>query len=526
MRSTPPELARSVLEAAPDAMLIIDVDGIIRFINRQITAVFGYQHDEVVGKSIVQLIPERFHVQHVTHRTRFMGDVRLRPMGAGLDLYARRQDGSEFPVEISLSPIDDGGRRLVAAAIRDVTDRNRVRAELILARETAERARVAADEAREVADQARELADRANQGKSRFLTAASHDLRQPLQVLALLNGMLRRSVTEPEAAEALAQQELSIGAMSRLLNTLLDMGKLESGAIHPEFTEFSVAALFEELRSEFAGLASSKGLEFRVEPAPVCVHSDIALVEQILRNLVSNAIKYTPSGRVILHCREEKSFVRIEVQDSGIGIAPDQLPHIYDEFYQVGVSANSTRDGYGLGLSIVQRLVKLLDIGLEVRSELGAGSSFAILLPTSSKQVAGKQTEQLSAHNDIMQEDHPHILLVEDDQGVRNATRMLLSTEGYQVSPVATLVEALAVARGSKRIDLLVTDYHLGNGETGTQVIAALRQVQGVPIKAVLTTGDTSSAVRELPLDAGLRLASKPIKAEQLLALIRGLLLE
>jgi two-component system, sensor histidine kinase len=519
MRSTPPELARSALDAAPDAMIIIDASGSIIFVNRQVSALFGYEHDEVIGLKIEHLLPERFRLRHVGHRDQYVNNVRVRPMGVGLDLYARRKDGTEFPVEISLSPIIDGDHTLVAAAIRDSTDRNRAKAEIIAARESAERASAAADHAREVAD-------RANKGKSRFLATASHDLRQPLQTLALLNGTLRRMVADPDAMEALAQQELAIGAMSRLLNALLDISKLESGAIKPEPTDFRVASIFEELRNEFAGLAANKGLVLQVEPCTHCVYSDPSLVEQILRNLLSNAIKYTRSGQVLLHSRHEDSRVRIEVLDTGIGIPADQIPYIYDEFFQVGVPTNSTRDGYGLGLSIVQRLVKLLDLGFDVRSEVGKGSVFAVVLPASAEQVTPLRAERQELPSRQTQNSKPHVLLVEDDQGVRNATRMLLKVDGYRVTAVSSLAEALQVAREDARIDLLVTDYHLGNGETGTQVIAALRDVLGGPIKAVLITGDTSTAVRELSLDTRLRLARKPIKAEELLQLIRALLVD
>jgi CheY-like chemotaxis protein/two-component sensor histidine kinase len=345
-------------------------------------------------------------------------------------------------------------------------------------------------------------------------------------MLALLNGTLRRIVTDPDASDALAQQELAIGAMSRLLNALLDISKLESGAIKPEPTDFTVAALFEELRAEFAGLAASKGLELHVETCMDCVHSDPSLVEQILRNLVSNAIKYTREGRVLLRCLKEEARIRIEVLDTGIGIPADQIPYIYDEFYQIGVPTNSTRDGYGLGLSIVQRLVKLLNLGFDVRSELGKGSAFSVVLPASRGQVAVSRAERPELPRREPHIAKPHILLVEDDEGVRNATRMLLKVEGYRVTAVSSLAEAVRTAHGDERIDLLVTDYHLGNGETGTQVIAALRNALGVAVKAVLMTGDTSTAVRELPLDTRLRMASKPIKAEELLGLLKALLMD
>ncbi len=503
MQSTPSNLARSALDAAPDAMIIIDATGLIRFANRQVSALFGYPHDEIIGRSIEHLMPMRFRSRHVGHRKNYVETVRTRPMGPGLALFGLRQDGTEFPVEISLSPIDEDGGVLVAAAIRDVTDRKRVEGELIVARESAERA---------------------NLGKSRFLATASHDLRQPLQTLSLLNGTLRRTVRDPDAAEALRQQEQAIGAMSRLLGALLDISKLESGAIKPEPTDFTVAALFAELRADFAGPATNKGLRLHVDECLDCVHSDPSLVEQILRNLVSNAIKYTRDGWVRLRCLHEQALVRIEVMDTGVGIAADQLGHIYDEFYQIGVSTNTSRDGYGLGLSIVQRLVNLLNLRLDVRSEVGKGSAFSLVLPIGRNRVESPRVRSEEAPAQLAQTGQPHILLVEDDPAVRDATRMLLKVEGYRVTSAASLAEALRRAHEDPELDLLVTDYHLSDGETGTQVITALRQCLGVPLKAVLITGDTSSTIKELLSDPNLRVTSKPVKVDELLTLISSML--
>jgi two-component system, sensor histidine kinase len=507
MQSVSAALARSVLDAAPDAMIVIDGRGTICFANRQVSAVFGYAHEEIVGQNVEFLMPTRFRARHLSHRQSYSESLRLRPMGIGLELFGLRKDGAEFPVEISLSPIDDDNETLIAAAIRDVTDRKRVEAELIVARQNA--------------DVARESADRANQGKSRFLATASHDLRQPLQTLSLLNGMLRRATAEPVAAEALAQQELAIGSMSRLLNALLDISKLESGAIKPDPTDFSVSGLFEELRLEFAGLASSRGLTLKVSGSDDYAHSDRALVEQILMNLLSNAIKYTREGWVALRCLLDTSRIRIEVEDTGIGIPADQLRLIYDEFYQVGVPTNSSREGYGLGLSIVQRLVTLLSAKLEVRSEVGKGSVFSLTLPAGH---AVKQQRKLAERGSTQgHKAAVHILLVEDDAAVRTATKLLLKSEGYAVSAAESLPDALERVREMTQVDLILTDYHLPEGESGLDVIAAIRGKLGKPLKAVLITGDTSSAVAEIRRDPLLRVASKPIRAEDLLQILNEL---
>src|SRR5450631_2254346 len=347
MRAIPAELAQSALDATPDAMLIVDGAGVVQYANRQVSALFGYAHEEIIGKTIELLLPERFRSHHVGHRDRYVAAAHTRPMGRGLDLFAQHRDGSEFPVEISLSPIEGKSGPLVAAAIRDVTERKRAEAELIQARQ-------AAEGAQQVAVEARISADRANLGKSRFLATASHDLRQPLQALALLNRTLRGFVSDPDAAEALLQQDQTITSMSRLLNALLDISKLESGAIKPVPTDFAISQLFDEVRREFSGLAVDKGLVLKVEESGEWANSDPSLVEETLRNLVSNAIKYTQKGAIRVLCRPEGQTIRVEVHDTGIGIPADQISYIFDEFYQVGVSTNSSREGYGLGLSIVQ----------------------------------------------------------------------------------------------------------------------------------------------------------------------------
>ncbi len=655
-----PKLAVKALEAAPDATIIIDETGAVRFSNRQTSVMFGYADDEIIGLSIERLLPERFRGRHVTHRQHFFETVRVRPMGAGLDLFALRKDGTEFPVEISLSPLEDDDRVLVAASIRDVTDRKRIEAELrhlqsiadtalssestetliraLLTRlraalhsdtatilladasgrnlmpfasdgmeaevggevqvplgqgvagrialsegpviledlsriETvspilrsqvrslvgtplksggrligvvhagssvprtftkseahllslaADRIAIAIERARlnELAQAARQSAEAANQAKSRFLATASHDLRQPLQTLSLLNGTLRRIVREPVAEDILAQQEQAMEAMSRLLNALLDISKLESGAIKSDPSDFIVNDIFEELRREFSSLAQSKGLDLRISFSEESVHSDPSLVGQILRNLLANAIKYTRSGWVALRVLREPSSVRLEVLDTGIGIPADQLRHIYDEFYQVGVPPNSTREGYGLGLSIVHRLVALLGAKLDVRSEVGKGSTFALTLPVGSAGMAHRRRIEQKPTTRV-QQPRARVLLVEDDRAVRNATRMLLKSEGFEVIAAASMGDALAQIAGEPQLDLLVTDYHLQDGETGIDVIAGVRAAVNRPLKAVLITGDTSSAITELSRDRLMRVASKPVNAEQLLNLLTALL--
>jgi len=233
----------------------------------------------------------------------------------------------------------------------------------------------------------RDAAEQVSRAKSRFLSTASHDLRQPLQALSLLNGALCRMRLDPEIREAVEQQAAAISTMSRLVHALLDISRIESGTVQPETTDFQVPPLLEALRVEFAGLAMDKGLRLCVESCAVSARTDPILTEQILRNLISNAIKYTHEGGVTVRCtREEGEAVSVEVHDTGIGMAGDQIPHIYEEFYRIEGSGRGAAGGYGLGLTIVSRLVRLLELQLEVRSEPGRGSVFTLRLPAGKDQ--------------------------------------------------------------------------------------------------------------------------------------------
>jgi CheY-like chemotaxis protein len=212
------------------------------------------------------------------------------------------------------------------------------------------------------------------------------------------------------------------------------------------------------------------------------------------------------------------------VLDTGVGISPEQIPYIFDEFYQVGVSANSSREGYGLGLSIVQRIATLLKLNLEVRSKPGQGSIFSFTLPPAAGdaiQPAGR--DEVSPLRESKSR-RARILLVEDEPAVRNATTLLLRVEGYAVTAVSSLSEAIDAVINGEAIDLLITDYHLRNGETGLTVITELRETVGQPLKALLVTGDTSVAIRALSQDSNLRIISKPVNADEMLSMLEALL--
>ncbi len=486
-------IVAELLNAAPDAMIVVDRRGLIVLANRHVESMFGYRPNELLTRPIESLLPERFRAAHAGHRGAYFDKPRRREMGAGLDLYGLRRDGSEFPVEISLSAFEMPEGMMTSAAIRDVSDQVKVREQLAAARDEAERA---------------------NRAKSTFLAAASQDLRQPLQTLNLLNGVLEKTADCEHSIRAVEQQTAALQSMSDLLNSLLDISKLESGAIKPDVGDCDVRDVFLRLSAEFSGQAEAKGLKLLVDNCSDVVRTDASLLEQMIQKLVANAIRYTKEGLVQLRCLHMNDAVRIEVADTGVGIPQDRLRPIFDEFHQLDRDPGGDSEGLGLGLSVVQRLASLLDHPIDVESRPGGGSCFAVTLPRSVTNAGSRPGADARAGLGV--------LLIDDDHAVIRATSMLLESDGHTVSVATTADEAMAVARARGIPDVVVADLHLGDGPTGLHCIERLRSFAGDELPAILLTGDTSASVGTLVSDVpACRLLSKPVAADTLLDMIR-----
>ena len=487
---------RTMLETAPDAMIIVDERGRIAIVNRRAEDMFGYTRAELLGHEIEMLLPQRLRQVHLQHRGGYATNPDLRPMGPGLDLFGLRKDGSEFPVEISLSPVETSSGTFVSSVIRDVTQRRRMEQEIIAARQAAERAQKA---------------------NTAFLAAASHDLRQPVQALSLLNGALRRTVKDERAQEMIESQEHSLTAMTNLLNSLLDISRLDAGVVTPEIEEFPMQRVIDRLSAEFGRQASHKGLEFSSEPCAATVRSDPNLLSEIIQNLVSNAIRYTNSGRVQMICDCLGDMCRLEVIDTGIGIESDQLEAIFQEFHQTKTPGSST-EGFGLGLAIVRRLADLLGHDVGVESEPGKGSMFYVSVPTvSAPQCASGEVPAKAAAAEAG--GAGTVVLIEDDVNVANAWGLLLEAEGYRVATAKSAPEANAIIEYLDDVpSLLISDFHLLDGSTGVEAVMGIRAHYGVNIPAFIVSGDTSKVVKEArPVD-NCTLMSKPVNTSRLLA--------
>jgi PAS domain S-box-containing protein len=372
---------------------------------------------------------------------------------------------------------------------------------------------------------AHESADRANKAKSHFLRAASHDLRQPVQTLAMLNGILRSSEIDASVQAIVQQQAEAIDTMAHLLDALLNISKLESGVIRPEISDFPVEPLLSRLRLEFASLVASKGLELNIDcPGSPLMRSDPTLVGEILRNLLSNAIKFTSRGSITLRCMPDGETVKLEVVDSGVGIPRDELPLIFGEFYQVGVGATVSRQGYGLGLGIVQRMASMLQVRIDVESEVGKGSRFSLAVPAGDLQAPGQSAATRMRQNLAPPATPSTILLVEDHAALRNAMERFFKMKGYRIISADSVDQTLALIRESPPPELLITDFHLPGGTTGSEVISSVRKVLGESFPAIMLSGDTSAEVSDLANDARVRFASKPIDPDDLIGLVQELL--
>jgi two-component system CheB/CheR fusion protein len=375
---------------------------------------------------------------------------------------------------------------------------------------------------------AKRQAELASLVKSRFLAAASHDLRQPLQTLALLQGLLEKTVEGEKAQNLVARLDKTLGAMSGMLNTLLDINQIETGAVHAEVVNFPINDLLERLRDEFAYHAQANGLTLRVMPCGVLIRSDPRLLEQILRNLLSNALKYTRQGKVLLGCRRRAGMLSIEVWDTGLGIPAEALQAIFDEYYQVDNPARERSRGLGLGLSIVQRLADLLGHQVRVRSRPGKGSVFTIemvLPPDEATPQAEPPPREVAGHPVAAAGSTGAILVIEDDPEVSDIVELLLEEEGHRTQTAADGAAALdVVTAGTFRPDLILADYNLPNGLNGVQVTAKLREHLQQDIPAIILTGDISSAtLHDIALLHCVQL-NKPVRLKELTEAIQRLL--
>ncbi len=620
----PPHLARSAFEAAPDAMFIVDGTGTILHSNIRASGLFGYAQDDLVGRSIEELMPERFRARHVAHRGRYADLGQIRPMGAGLDLLGRRCDGSEFPVEISLSPVDDGGRPRVVAVVRDVTDRKLLQDRL--GRESRENADLYSSapcgyhaldqngvylkindvelawigcsreevigklgpadfydedgkqrfrsmfpeflrtgqasglefdligrqgERRHVAvskiavndpsgrfimtrgitfditdrqlledavKQARDAALQANEMKSRFLAAASHDLRQPLQTIWSVQAMLERMLPSQDCAPQLELLGEAVRNMDQMLSALIDINRLEQGAIHPVIRDFSLEDVLPRLRSEFSYAASSKSLALKIDGSTEFVRSDSMLLPVILRNLVGNAIKYTQQGGVEVRVRLEDAQIFLDVVDTGPGISEEHQQRLFDAFYQVETSSRDQGQGVGLGLSIVQTICRLLDHTVTIQSKRGAGSTFSVQIPRGVAVDKPAERTPLPERPAGPSTGSVTILHIEDDPGIARSMAMLLSLEGYQMVGATTREEAMQqIGERGVRPDLILCDFNLPMGFTGDEIVSEITLSLGYKPPTIILTGDIADQHVKRARRVAERILPKPVDVNLLL---------
>ena len=372
---------------------------------------------------------------------------------------------------------------------------------------------------------AKAQAEEATASRTRFVAAASHDLRQPLNAAVLYLETIDRRQLNAADADSLRGVGLALETLNSLLGTLLDISRLDSGGLHPQPGNFRLQRLFERLSVEYRSIAETRGLALKVQATGMAVHSDIMLLETVLRNLLSNAIKYTDSGRILMGARRRGDCVSIEVWDTGMGIPVIHLDKIFEEFWRAPGASSGTKGSMGLGLSIVQRICRLLGTDIRVRSTPGQGSAFSLELPLGDNSQTA---------------DHPHadptpqptigfngclVVVVDDNQEVLRSMARLLQSWDCQVIATTAVEEALTtIIDRDITPRLLLTDFHLGDGSNGIAAINAINAEIASPAPAIMISSDNSVALRDKLGQLGIPLLTKPVDPARLRAAMQHLM--
>ena len=490
---------QNVLYSTNVATLFLDTDLNIRFFTPATRSLFSVIPGDI-GRPLADLTSLAADDSLLTEARTVLRT--LEPIDREIETRA----GAWFIRRILPYRAQDGGIEGVVLTFADITERKRVADALGAAKREAELANVA---------------------KSRFLAAASHDLRQPLQTLALLQGLLAMTVEGERGQKLVDRLGETLAAMSGMLNTLLDINQIEAGQVQAQIVRFPINTLLDRVRDEFGDLARAQGLALQVVPCGLAVETDPRLLDQMIRNLLTNALKYTRKGKVLLGCRRRGDKLGIEVWDTGVGIPETEFEAIFEEYHQLGNAARERSLGLGLGLAIVQRLGNLLGHPVAVRSQLGKGSVFAFEVKRAPETAAADEGplfgRDAPAPRDVRRAGA--ILVVEDDPELRELLELLLKEEGYRPTMAPDGEAALdLVMRRVVRPDLILADYNLPGALNGVELGAKLREKLRRQVPVIILTGDISAeTLRNVALHHFEQL-NKPVRLQELTGAILRLL--
>lgn len=404
-------------------------------------------------------------------------------------------DGRTIPTEVSNYYLDYRDKQLCCSICRNITERKIAEAAL---------------------RDAKEDADRANSAKSRFLAAASHDMRQPLQSLNLLHYALTEQVLNKESREIVSDLGQALNIMGNMLDCLLDVSQLETGAIEPSIKSVEIEQIFERLRLVFSPRAAKQSVELKIVSTSAVTHTDPDLLSQMLENVVSNAIDHSKGNKIVLGCRRRDDHLRIEVWDNGVGIPQKQIKSIFEEYYQLDNPARDRNRGLGLGLSIVERMGRLLGHGVDVESVMGQHTMFGVNVPMATPSVQTR-TASVGSPRQPMDFKGLSAALIEDDAIVRNASKRLLERWGFEVVAGVNMGDVhTALESRCLEPSIIIADYRLGGGIDGVKAIQDLLAALGKRIPSIIVTGDTSPTMRQRLSAGDSPVLFKPIDPQEL----------